>query len=312
MWRTFNVTYVKCDVYQISRVFYVTYMQCDVHIMSRTSNVTWLNVTYIQRDVHSMWRTFNMMCIECNGYGDFADQNKFNQAALLPVIVVRPTSNVQSPWPRHQEWSSGTGKASTRREVFPLSSSQEFNEFPQSRHIRLSFLILDATGNVFYWFQKVQVTTPEQICGEEPRNHDHGLQPKYVHWPQPRWHLPLHCFYSLYICSSAAGARRGRCRHSLYICSSAAGDRRSCCRRSLCRRSASVRFNPRLGFSYKLLILCTSVRTDYVSNSNWIRVQHTNRFVYWTPVRWIWIQHCNAQTQNHHPCHDSRPRRPLV
>jgi len=75
-------------------------------------------MTYIQRDVHSMLRTFNVTYIHCDGHGHATRQIKLNQVALLPVVIARPAFNVPSLGLEHQQWISGTGKASARREAF--------------------------------------------------------------------------------------------------------------------------------------------------------------------------------------------------
>ena len=63
-------------------------------------------------------------------------------------------------------------------------------------------------------------------CSQRP------IPPQSLHW--------LLCRRSLCTCSSAAGARRGRCCRSLYTCSSHAGARRCRRRRSLCTCSSAA------------------------------------------------------------------------
>jgi len=86
MWRTFNVTCIHCDM-----------TQCDVHSMWRI-----FNVTYIQFDVHEIWRTCNVTCIQFS--------------IKLPTIF-----QCTAPNPKHQQWGSRTGTASTRSPSLFLS-----------------------------------------------------------------------------------------------------------------------------------------------------------------------------------------------
>jgi len=168
MWHTFNMTYIHYDVHLMWRAFYVTYIKCDVDSMRLTSDVTCIkcdvhsmwrtfNVTYMQCDihrfdVHSMWRTFNVTCIQCNvhsmwrafnvtytqcdGHGNAVCWIKVDQVALLPVVVARTASNVPPLGREHQQWSSGTGTASTRKKVSSVIPSSN----PQTRGPMLAFL----------------------------------------------------------------------------------------------------------------------------------------------------------------------------
>jgi len=100
------------------------------------------------------------------------------------------------------------------------------------------------------------------------------LHPSLLHFPFTLFFLfpfLLSChrhFDNLYTCSSAAGARRGRCLHSLCTCPSAAGARRGCClrlcilsfaagaRRICCPRSLCNRSSRRKSYCCSLCDTC--------------------------------------------------------